>query len=600
MSEIDVKERDTLKSFASRVDRNDPGALNNLGVLYFRKGLYDEAINQFKEAIKIDSRFDLARENLRYLFSETKMDDPDVSLWRKEVEKDPDSDEALLRLGISYQNMGKLKEAADTLGAVVERNSDHYMARIHLGSVLKSRGLHQQALEHYLCAGEKVKNSAVFHTDLGEVYYNLGRTDEAITELLEAIKLDVEYWRSHFLISFAYGDIGNFQEALEESRTASKLNPSFNNTEANLALSEFSGERQIQNSSGGGKDIPSMESTSFTLGMAYRERGYYKEALQELNKALLDMAEKDKVYIEIGKVNISEGEEEKSLKAFLKALEENPQNPEAFRLCGCIYHFRKEFRKAAVCYLQSFRLDSADASTMNNLGVLLYQAELFEDAERMFKKGLNINLYNIELNYNFLTCNILKEDYMMAENLIQRMEAFVGKSATLYEKRALLHYKLNRMTLALFDIESALTSDSAHSDALYLKGLVLLREENFEGAIQCVLEAAKINPQYTGYHFFIAVDDHVKADPCHVETSMHEEPDDELIEILQAGVHRRFDKIKDFLMNVVEEGIRDIEDGKNDKSGEKTAKKGNEQTDDNDESGQCEEDDSLIDLRIEI
>ena len=558
MPELDEKERNTLVGFASRVDRNDPGALNNLGVLYFRKGLYDEAIVQFKEALKVDSRFDLARENLYYLFSETKMEDPDVSRWKEEVEKDPDNAEALLRLGISYQNMGRLKDASDILGTVVGKTPDHYMARIHLGSVLKSRGLHQQAMEHYLCAGDKVGNSAVFHTDLGEIYYNLGRTDEAITELMAAIKLDAEYWRSHFLLSFAYGDTGNLQEALEESRTASKLNPSFKNTEANLALSEFDGDVGDVAMGGMGKDIPSLESTSFTLGSAYRERGYYKEALKELNKALQDMPEKDKVYIEIGKVNLSEGDADKSLRSFLKALEENPENPEAFRLCGCIYHLNREFRKAAICYLQSFRLDSANAGTMNNLGVLLYQSELFEEAERMFKKGLNLNLYNLELNYNFLTCNLLKEDYMMAENLIQRLEAFVGKSATLYEKRAILHYKLNRMTLALFDIESALTSDSSHSDALYLKGLIFLREESFSEAIQAILEAAKINPEYTGYHLYISFDDHVKTDSVRVDTKISIEADDDLIEILQAGVSRRFDKIKDFLLSVVEDGMREI------------------------------------------
>ncbi|HSG28812.1 MAG TPA: tetratricopeptide repeat protein, partial [Candidatus Krumholzibacterium sp.] len=150
MPQLNDNERNILISFASRVDRNDPGALNNLGVLYFRKGLYEEAVCQFKEALKIDSRFDLARENLQYLFSETKMEDPDVSRWKKEVEQDPGNEEALLRLGVSYQNMGRLTEASDTLGQVVAGNPDHYMARIHLGAVLKSRGLHQQALEHYL------------------------------------------------------------------------------------------------------------------------------------------------------------------------------------------------------------------------------------------------------------------------------------------------------------------------------------------------------------------------------------------------------------------------------------------------------------------
>jgi tetratricopeptide (TPR) repeat protein len=277
MPEAKKQEMDVLLGFAERVDRNDPGALNNLGVLYFRKGVYDEAIKQFKEALKIDPRFELARENLLYLFSETKVEDPDVSRWKKEVDEDPANVEALLRLGVSYQNMGWLDEASDTLGQVVEKNPGHYMARIHFGSVLKAQGLYQQALEHFLSAAENVSKSAVFHTDLGEIYYNLGRTDEAISELRTAIKIDADYWRSHFLLSFAFGDIGHYQDALEESRIASKLNPSFQNTEANLALSDSSSEGGRSS----GQDIPSLESTAFTLGTAYRERGYLKEALKE-------------------------------------------------------------------------------------------------------------------------------------------------------------------------------------------------------------------------------------------------------------------------------------------------------------------------------
>ncbi len=380
MPEAKKQERDVLLGFAERVDRNDPGALNNLGVLYYRKGVYDEAIKQFKEALKIDPRFELARENLLYLFSETKMEDPDVSRWKKEVEEDPANVEALLRLGVSYQNMGWLDEAAEILGQVVEKNSDHYMARIHFGSVLKAQGLYQQALEHFLSATDHVSKSAVFHTDLGEIYYNLGRTDEAIIELRTAIKIDADYWRSHFLLSFAFGDIGHYQEALEESRVASKLNPSFQNTEANLALSD----ENSGSGSNSGQEIPSLESTAFTLGTAYRERGYLPEALKEFRKALQDMQEKDRVYIEMGKVHIAERNGAEALAFLLKALEDNPDNPEAYLLCGTIYHEDGDFRKAAICYLQAFRLNTANADTMNNLGTLLYQTGLVEEAERMF------------------------------------------------------------------------------------------------------------------------------------------------------------------------------------------------------------------------
>ncbi len=543
MSDKNGKEQNVLRSFASRVDRNDPGALNNLGVLYFKKGMYEEAISQFKEALKLDPRFDLARENIQYLFTETGMEDPDVSRWKRELEGSPDSIEVMLRLGVSYQNMGKFQESLHVLGEVVAKKP-----------------------EHFLYVSEDMARSTVFHTDLGEIHYNLGRTEEAISELRAAIKLDADYWRSHFLLSFAYGDVGHLQDALEESRVASRLNPSFQNTEANLALSEYGGENPDRVGGGMGKDIPSLESTSFTLGTAYRERGYMREALKEYQKALKEMPDKDRVYLEMGKVHLAERRKDMALVNFLRALESNPENAQGFRFLGSVYHLRKEFFEAAACYLQSLRLNSAAPDTMNNLGVLLYQVGLTEEAERMFKKGLNLKLYHQELNYNFLNCNIIKEEYMMAENLIQRLEAFMGKSAKLYEKRALLNYKLNRMTLVLFDIESALSLDRHFSDAMYLKGLIFLREEDFQGAIKAILAAAAIDETYTGMHFSLVLDDHVKIASAMVEPSLSIEPSDDLIELLQAGLNRRFDKIRDALTSVVTEGLRKVAENKADES----------------------------------
>ncbi|HEY5133354.1 MAG TPA: tetratricopeptide repeat protein [Candidatus Krumholzibacteriaceae bacterium] len=556
MPELKDDERKVLLSFASRVERSDPGALNNLGVLYFRKGMYEEAMEQFKEALKVDPKFDLARENLTYLFAETGLEDSDVRRWREEVTRDPENYEALLRLGVSYQNMGRFREAADMLGAVVEKNGDHTMARFHLATTLKAQGFYQQALEHYLSIAGNFAKSAVFHTDLGEVYYNLGRTDESVAELNAAIKLDTDYWRSHFLLSFAFGDNGQLQEALEESRVASRLNPSFQNAEANLALSNRAkdGPSDIPRA-GFGKDIASLESTSFTLGIAYRERGFVKEALREFQKALQDMADTDRVHIEIGKIHIVEGNTDAAAEAFLRTLEANPENAEAYRLLGCVYHMRGEFHEAALCYLQAFRLSSADADTMNNLGVLLYQVGLKEEAERMFKKGLNVKIYHTELNYNFLNCHLLKEEFMMAENLIQRFEAFMGKSSLLYEKRALLNYKMNRLTLALFDIESAMALDKNQADALYLKALIYLREEDFQAAINAMLDAAKVSPRYTGLAFFLAMDAPQHASQAKVDVPAAFEPDDDLLELLQCGLARRFDKIKDSLMSIVERGM---------------------------------------------
>ncbi len=572
MPELTEQERSVLLSFASRVERSDPGALNNLGVLYFRKGMFAEAMEQFKEALKVDPKFDLARENIRYLFGETGLEDPDVKRWRDEVRRDPGNFEALLQFGVSTMNMGRCREATEIFAAAVERDPGHAEARLHLATAYKAQGLFQQSLEHYLIMYEGFSKSASFHTDLGEVYYNLGRTDEAIAELNAAIKLDTDYWRPHFLLSFAYGDSGQLQEALEESRVASRLNPSFQNTEANLTLSIYGKGGAAENIVAGGKDVASVESTSFTLGMAYRERGFLKEALKEFQKALGDMPDADRVYMEIGKIHAVEGSFEAAAEACLKTLEANPESAEAYRLLGTVYHLQGDYNGAALCYLQSFRLSSADADTMNNLGVLLFQVGLKEEAERMFKKGLNLKLYHLELNYNFLNCHFLKEEFPMAENLIQRFEAFMGKSPLLYEKHAILNYKMNRLTLALFDIESALALDKNHSDAIYLKAICFLREEDFQAAINAVIEAVKINPRYTGLAFFLTLDPMRRSKSPAIDARAAAEPEDELIELLQCGIERRFDKINDYLASIVEKGVRRPREGDSPKNAAESPK----------------------------
>jgi tetratricopeptide (TPR) repeat protein len=134
----------------------------------------------------------------------------------------------------------------------------------------------------------------------------------------------------------------------------------------------------------------------------------------------------------------------------------------------------------------------------------------------------------------------------------------MGKSPLLYEKHAILNYKMNRLTLALFDIESALSLDKNHSDALYLKSLIFLREEDFQGAINVVLEAAKILPRYNGLAFFLAMGERQRMTSARVGAQMPVEPEDDLIELLQCGIGRRFDKIKESLVSLVERGLKKI------------------------------------------
>src|SRR5512141_1383489 len=102
-------ERDlaVLRSFARRIDPSDAGAHNNLGVLYYQKGLVPEAIAAFTRALELDPKMEVAQANL----------------------------------AIAYQNSGYYDRR------VAEREADSSVAQFYHGEALYNRGLNEPALE---------------------------------------------------------------------------------------------------------------------------------------------------------------------------------------------------------------------------------------------------------------------------------------------------------------------------------------------------------------------------------------------------------------------------------------------------------------------
>ena len=65
------RDREVLRSFARRIDPSDAGAHNNLGVLYYNKGLYDEAVTALMKALELDPKMEVAQRNLEIAYFNT-------------------------------------------------------------------------------------------------------------------------------------------------------------------------------------------------------------------------------------------------------------------------------------------------------------------------------------------------------------------------------------------------------------------------------------------------------------------------------------------------------------------------------------------------
>src|SRR6476469_10836005 len=104
-------ELDVLRSFARRIDPSDAGAYNNLGVLYYKKGLAEEAIAAFSRALALDERMRVARRNLEIAYGESGILERRIAELATRLANNPSDIEALVQSGIAEKTSGDLSKA---------------------------------------------------------------------------------------------------------------------------------------------------------------------------------------------------------------------------------------------------------------------------------------------------------------------------------------------------------------------------------------------------------------------------------------------------------------------------------------------------------
>src|SRR5258705_280918 len=139
-------EIDILRSFARRIDPSDAGAFNNLGVLYFRKGLTEEAIASFAKALALDERMGVARRNLEIAYGESGILEQRLHELEERLRANPQDLEALVQSGIGEKTAGRLERAHTLFQRAIELDPDSSVVHFLFAETLYNRGLHEDAM----------------------------------------------------------------------------------------------------------------------------------------------------------------------------------------------------------------------------------------------------------------------------------------------------------------------------------------------------------------------------------------------------------------------------------------------------------------------
>src|SRR5829696_1610530 len=530
-----LSERDltVLRSFASRIDPSDAGAHNNLGVLYYQKGLIEEAIAEFARALELDPKMQVAQTNLEIAYRESGHYDRKIEELKERVHRAPTARESRWELGRAYAMLRRHEDAIIEFQELLANCPDDVPAMLQLGLAEKARGRLDAASDWLARACDQEPENPVARFHRGEVLYNRGLTELALVALKDAIACNPDYAEAHYLLAFVYGELGQHEAARAATKRALELNPMLGRAQANLALGSGAGGRrrseeepdstrtQRAHTAPGetGRStqaaplpsrpaaplfVPGSLLAHYNLGLALRQQGYHEDSLREYQVAL-DAGEDRRLNLQaMAEVHILRRDLTAALNLYDDLVNDYPDSPKLWNERGVCLHQSDRRKEAIASYERAVAIDAAYQLAWNNLGVI--RASENDKAVSAFRKALTGDHPLLTARLNLALLLFQQRQYKSALEEYQRALAEQPASAIGWNGVGLVLVEMKRFEDARNAFGRAVDLESDFAPAHYNLSFVLSQLGDFDGALRETRRALELEPLYVPQKFSLTID----------------------------------------------------------------------------------------------
>jgi tetratricopeptide (TPR) repeat protein len=512
------RDRDALRSFARRIDPSDAGAHNNLGVLYYNKGLFEEAAAAFTKALELDPRMQVAQRNLEVAYLNTGYYDKRVAQLRDRLRLRADDRDARWELGRAYALLGQHEEAVAEFSALLRHHPGDLGALTQLGLAEKARGNLPEAQQWFEESLALDPSSSVTHFNLGEILYNQGRHEDALTALQRAIALNPDNPDAHFLLGFVYGDMGRHDEARASSKRAIQLNPALSRAQTNLSIDQYNAQKYEQllseraESTTQRRSVRQMQVSDtgqlahYSLGVAFRQKGYFAEALREYGLALERGEDAFLARQAMAEVHLLKKEPASALALYDQLVAEQPARPKLWNERGLALQQESRQADAAESYRKAIAADPAYAIAHNNLGVALYHIGQRDEAIDAFRQALEVNGSFVKARLNLALLLTKSRRYQLALEAYRKVLIAEGENPVAWNGIGLVLGELRKFEDARNAYARAIQARPGYAEAHYNLSFTLSNLGDFEGALRETKRALELDPYYVPQKFELAID----------------------------------------------------------------------------------------------
>jgi tetratricopeptide (TPR) repeat protein len=406
---------------------DNAGARLNLGVALQRQGKLDEAIVQYREAIRIKRDYPVAHHNLGNVLLVKKQNDAAIAEYKEAIRLDPKSaaphhglgnvlldkkqyDAAIAEYKEAIRLDPKFAMPHNGLGNVL-RDKKHYDAAIaeckeairldpnfamphyNLGNVLSDKEQYDAAIAEFKEAIRLDPNYALPHNGLGRVLHYKRQYDAAIAEYKEAIRLDPNDAAQHHGLGLTLYRKGRLDEAIAEYKEALRLNKDDSKTHTNLG-GALEDKGQLDEAIAEHREAIRLDRDNneahINLGAVLVKKGARDEAIAEFREAIRIQKDDFAPHYNLGLVLIDRGRPDEAIAEFREAIRIQKDSSEAHTDLGVALKAKGRTDEALAEFREAIRLQKDYALAHYNLGYVLYAKSRLDEAIAEFREAIRL------------------------------------------------------------------------------------------------------------------------------------------------------------------------------------------------------------------
>ncbi len=331
-----------LASETTKLPQTETSGLNaaekhfNLAGLHAKQKDWSQAITQYQKAIASYPKMAKAHLALARVLTELGNQEQATKYWLEAIalEQEGIRAEEYLVLGRNLASKGKQNSAISCYRRAIEQQPDLTEASLALGELLTELGQVKQAIDCYL-QGLKQQHHPQLYFRLGNLYQAKQQWSQAAICYQQATQYDGEHGAAYHQLAEIFSHQEKWSQAVSAYRQAIRLNPDFSWSYNNLGyaliqLKQWSEAVPIYQQAI--KLNPDFPWSYYNLAEAYGKLKQWSQAISLYQQAIeiqhdLPLAQQklgDALY------QRSQQDRQQALEHFLLAIEQDPQNPEAY------------------------------------------------------------------------------------------------------------------------------------------------------------------------------------------------------------------------------------------------------------------------------